>query len=97
MALYDVHRLGPSLVLDVQATLLDGLATRIVIPLIPETKVAQPIGELNPVFTHQGKKYLLLTQALAAVPLREMGKPISSLDAHHDEIAKALDLLLTGF
>jgi toxin CcdB len=97
MARYDVHRLGKALVLDAQAALLDQLATRVVIPLIPETKASRPIGELNPVFTVLGERYVLLTQALAAVPLKELGRAVGSLDAQHDEITKALDLLLTGF
>jgi toxin CcdB len=97
MARYDVHRLGKALVLNVQASLLDDLATRVVIPLIPEGKAPRPIGELNPVLTLQGERYVLLTQALATVPLKELEKTTGSLDSHHDEIAKALDLLLTGF
>ncbi len=97
MARHDVHRLGQTLVIDVQAPLLDQLASRIVIPLIPAARAPRPIGELNPVFTLQGEKYVLLTQALASVPLKELGKAMGSLDAHHDEITKALDLLLIGF
>jgi toxin CcdB len=97
MARHDVHRLGKTLVLAVQAPLLDALATRIVIPLIPEAKAPRPIGELNPIFTVQDQKYVLLTQALAAVPLKELGRAVDSLDAQHDAIMRALDLLLTGF
>ena len=97
MARYDVHRISKMLVLDVQAPLLDHIATRIIIPLISEVKAPRPIGELNPVFNFQGERYMLLTQALASVPLKELGKAMGSLEAHHDQIAKALDLLLTGF
>ena len=97
MARYDLHQLGKTLVLDVQAPLVDFLTTRVVIPLALEAKAPRPIGELNPVFTLQGETYVLQTQALATVPLKELGKAMGSLDAHHDEIAKALDLLLTGF
>jgi toxin CcdB len=97
MARYDVYRAGKVLVLDVQASLLDTLATRIAVPLIPAAQAPKPIKGLNPVFEFLDAPHVLLTQALAAVPLNEMRPTGHSLDAHHDEILRALDLLLTGF
>ena len=84
-------------VLDVQADLLAHLATRTVVPLIPEAAAPRPISELNPVFAIEGQSHVLVTQAIASVPLRELKMPIASLVEHHDQITRALDILLLGF
>ncbi|MCQ8240129.1 CcdB family protein [Rhizosaccharibacter radicis] len=42
-------------------------------------------------------RYVLLTQAMATVPLRELRRPVSSLADEHDAVGKALDILLLGF
>ena len=39
----------------------------------------------------------MVTQLAAAVPLRELGKPVESLAAEHAAIMNALDMLLTGY
>jgi len=97
MARFSVYRMGTVYVLDVQAPLLETLNTRVVVPLIAEAKAPKPLRELNPIFTLQAERFVMLTQALATVPVKEFGKVLASLDAHQDEIMKAMDLLLTGF
>jgi toxin CcdB len=98
MARFDVYPMaGTGYVLDVQATLLAHLNTRVVVPLIPAAKAPPPIKELNPIFTIHGEPHVMLTQALASIPCSELKKPSLSLDAEHDVIAKALDLLLIGY
>lgn len=100
MARLDVYpmpgRDGGGYVLDVQVPLLDSLATRVVVPLILEANAPPPIKGLNPVFDIAGAAYVMVTQALAAIPLKELRKPKLSLDAHHDKILRALDILLIG-
>lgn len=39
----------------------------------------------------------MLTQALSAVPNRDLKPYVISLNAHHEAITKALDLLLVVF
>jgi toxin CcdB len=97
MARFGVYRIGTSLVLDVQAELLDALATRVVVPLLAEDRAPKPIRDLNPVFEIEGTRCVMATQALAAVPVKELLRCGVSLSAHRDEITKALDILLTGF
>lgn len=100
MARLDVHPMpgkGDGYVLDVQAELMAHLATRVVVPLLPEDTVPPPISELNPVFEVKGRRHVMLTQALSAVPLRELKRSVGSLEAQHDAITRALDLLLVGF
>ena len=73
------------------------LTTRVVVPLLPEEKVPQPIGELNPIFEIKGKSYIMITQAVSTVSRRELKRAVTSLEAQHDSITRALDLLLVGF
>lgn len=84
-------------ILDVQADLLNQLNTRTVVPLIPQDHTPQPIRELNPVFNINGKPHVMLTQAIASIPAKELRHAIMSLDMRHDQITRALDILLLGF
>jgi toxin CcdB len=101
MARLDVHRApgrnAVGYVVDVQADLLAGLTTRMVIPLIPEAAVRSVAAGLNPVFEIEGKRHVLATQAMAAVPRREPRGTVTSLKRHQDAILAAMDLLVTGF
>ncbi|KXV36025.1 plasmid maintenance protein CcdB [Gluconobacter thailandicus] len=84
-------------VVDVQAELLSRLATRMVVPLIPVSDAPPPISELNPLIEIKDVPHVLLTQALASVPVSELRKPVCSIDHHHDAITRALDVLFVGF
>ncbi|HEY0265439.1 MAG TPA: CcdB family protein, partial [Rhizomicrobium sp.] len=97
MARLDVHPMpgrGAGYVLDVQAELLSHLATRVVVPLLPEAAAPRPISELNPVFEIDGRRHVLVTQALASIPGHELKRAVASLAAHRDSITRALDILL---
>ncbi|MCB8883452.1 CcdB family protein [Acidisoma cellulosilytica] len=101
MARFDIHPMPregrAGFLLDVQANLLQDLSTRVVIPLLPVALAPQGAGDLNPTFDIQGRPYRMMTQFLASVPLRDLGKPVLSLIARSDDISRALDLLLIGF
>lgn len=98
MARFDVHALarGGTLVVDCQADLLDGLNTRVVVPLIPESAAPTPARHLNPVFVIGGERFVLMTQLLAAVEVRELGAKVGSLASEGETVLAALDFLLTG-
>lgn len=100
MARLDVHKLrraGPEqLVVDVQSNFLDRLRTRAVVPLLLATAAPPPLPDLNPVFEINGASYLMATQLLAAIDRAELRPAIGSLDAYHDTITRALDVLLHG-
>lgn len=87
---------GAGLTVDVQAALLDYLATRTVL-LLPTSAAPAPLKDLNPTFDIGGEAYVLATQAIAAVLSRDLGKPVASLADQQDAIARALDLLLMGY
>ena len=99
MPRFDVYPVAASngYVVDVQADLLSHLSTRIAVPLLPESKAPKPITELNPVFDIAGEPHVLVTQALASVPKRELKRAAWSLAQHQEQVTRALDLLLTGY
>lgn len=85
--------------LDVQSNLLDGLDSRVVIPLRSLSsfaKVKLP-ERLTPVFTIDGQDFLLETPKMAAVPQRILKSPLGSLAASQAEITRALDFLFNGY
>lgn len=98
----DVHRIALSgsregYVLDVQADLLTHLATRTVVPLLPEATAPPPIADLNPIVEIDGTRHVMVTQAIASVPTRELKGVVASLSPRHDAVTRALDTLLIGF
>lgn len=99
MARYDLHANpdGPGYLLDVQADLLAGLNTRIVVPLMPQDAAPEPARRLNPVLTIAGQPHVMVTQFMAAVPRRVLSAPVTSLAAHETEIGNALDMVFVGF
>jgi toxin CcdB len=105
MARFDVyanpgnHAKTTPYLLDVQSNLLDGLDSRMVIPLrslkhFPKVKVAT---QLTPIFKISGKDYLLETPKMGAVPQRVLKSPIASLVDSQAEITAALDFLFHGY
>jgi toxin CcdB len=85
--------------LDVQSNLLDGLDSRMVIPLrslryFP--KVTLPT-KLTPIITIEGEDCLLETPKMAAIPRRVLKTPVLSLPHMQDQITSALDFLFQGY
>ena len=97
MARFHVHHLDHDLAVDVQSNLLDGLHTRVVVPLIPQNEISRLIPRLNPIFQINGVIYVLMTEFMAAVPAGELGSRVADLSAHADEITAATDFLFQGF
>ncbi len=85
--------------LDVQSDLLDGLDSRMVIPLrslehFPKIRLP---ARLTPVFTIEGTDCLLETPKMGAVPLRVLKSPVTSLAQAQEQITVALDFLFQGY
>lgn len=101
MAQFDLYKnpragLYPYL-LDVQAELLERLATRAVVPLMTLKRYgAKPISRLNPTARIGNTEHVLLVHELAAIPASELREKVSSLASRRAEIIAALDLLFTG-
>lgn len=99
MARFDIfeNKGGDGYLLDIQADLLSGLNTRVVVPLLPKSSAPSPAQRLNPVFNIQGQEVVMATQYMAAVPESELCFIASSLAEQQDEISAAMDMLFLGF
>lgn len=103
MAQFDVYlnpnpdtRKSVPYLLDVQAELLDMLATRVVVPLVLTEEMGLAAKHLNPQFKIKGVAVIMSTAELAGIPNRSLGDKVASLKNKRDEIIAALDLLFTG-
>jgi len=82
---------------DVQSTLLSDFNTKIVIPLAVKEKFGKGIiRNLNPLLTIKKKKYILLTQQMAAIPVTQIGSLICECLSERNGILSAIDFLITG-
>jgi toxin CcdB len=82
--------------LDVQNSYLQGIATRVVIPLRTAAAFPLRMRDLNPAFTIAGKEVVADTAAMGAFPAAELRVPVTSLKAQSAEVVAALDTLF-GF
>ena len=83
--------------LDVQNEYIDSLESRIVIPLRAATLYKTRLRDLNPLFEILGKKVVLDTAAMAALPTRELIKSVANLQSHQEEIVAALDCIFGSY
>ncbi len=99
MARFDVYPNsdGVGFLLDVQADLLSGLNTRVVVPLLPSDRAPRPATRLNPVFDVANRPHVMVTQFLAAIPTSALTPAVASLARHDHAIVGALDMLFSGF
>ena len=85
--------------LDVQCDLLSSLESRVVIPLrrVDRFSAVGLPKNLAPVVDIEGIACFLETPKLAAIPVRLMKTPVTSLAASGAAIIGALDFLIQGF
>lgn len=88
---------GVGYLLDVQADVNSFFNTRVMIPLLPVEVAPKPARTLNPLFELNGEPYSMVTQYMAAVPLKLLKEKVASLEGSQVEIVAAIDLLLQGF
>jgi toxin CcdB len=98
MARLDLHRNlgGRGYILDIQAEIMRGLNSRVVIPVLPLDQAPPPAGRLNPRIRLKGIEHVLITQYMTAVPMADLGEVVASLADRETEIVGAVDLLITG-
>lgn len=100
MARFDLHRAprgARGYVLDVQADLLAGLPTRVVLPVLRPADAPPVVRDLNPVLDVGGEPHVLVTQYLAVLRRGALGPRVGNLAGDRVAITRALDTLLTGF
>lgn len=82
---------------DVQSDLLADLKTTVVIPLSPLSAMAgKPISHLCPVVGIRDKEYVVLTQQLAGVNRKILGRQVAELSNHRSDFIAAIDFLISG-
>lgn len=84
-------------VLVLQSELLDGIDTRVVVPMVrPSALASTKLTRLNPEFEIDGEAVIMLTQQIASVPIHVLSKRVANLGQEHTRIVAALDLLFSG-
>jgi toxin CcdB len=83
--------------IDVQNEYIDGLSTRVMIPLRREAVFGPRARNLHPLLEVLGENVVLDTAALGAVPLSELRAPIASLQERRAEVQEALDTLFGAY
>ncbi|MDQ6989168.1 MAG: CcdB family protein [Mariprofundaceae bacterium] len=82
--------------LDIQAGLLNHLATRVVAPLYQERSIIHLFQGLHPKVQIENQTFILSIAELSAIPLAYLGKPTSNISAERELIISDIDLLVTG-
>ena len=99
MERFSVH-LNPSgkgYLIKVHADAMRHFNTRMVIPLLPLDGAPKPATTLNPLFEIDGQPHSMVTQYMAAIPVKELKGVMFRAEHRHADIVAAIDLLLQGF
>jgi toxin CcdB len=84
-------------VLEVQSGLLQGLATRVVLPMRPLKEYpSKPIARLNPIFQIDGIDYIVIAQQISVMPAKAIGASVADFSAQQHIIVSAVDCVLSG-
>lgn len=84
------------MVVVLQSDLVDGLATRVIVPLMPIAPMKGGMRGLNPAIMIGDEVYVLKIEFPAAATERELGRYVTNIAHARDDIIRALDLLFTG-
>lgn len=88
---------GSGYLINVQADFMQSFNTRVVIPLLPLGEAPKPATTLNPLFEIEGIQHSMVTQYIAAVPVKELKNAVFNVQNRHDDIVSAIDFLFHGF
>jgi toxin CcdB len=83
--------------LDVQNDFIDGLATRVVIPLRRAKAFGPRAERLHPLVQVADEPLVLDTAALGAVPSAELRRPVERLSDARAQVQEALDALFGAY
>lgn len=96
MKQYDLVRLkGGEIAMILQSDLLDGLSTRIVVPVVPASEM-EPIPRLQPNLTFGRRRMVLAMEQMTAIRLTDIDKVVASARGLEYEIQRAYDMVLSG-
>lgn len=95
MARFDVYSLADGgLVLDCQSDQLAEIGTRFVVPLVPGEHAPPRNQRLNPRFRIGSEDVTMVTQFATSIRTRELRTRIGSLADQHEQIIRAIDVLI---
>ncbi len=100
MTRFDVYTFDGNvpLVVNVQADILSGIGSTVVIPLAKADFVApEAMPRLKPVVTVGSEQYRLITTDIIAVPTSMLGERVANLESQREIVVDAIDFLLQGF
>lgn len=83
--------------LDIQSDFVEGLHTRIVVPLWAEGLLMQRAQDLHPALEVNGQQVVMETAALGAVPESFLHRKVGNLTSQQMDIQNALDLLFGSY
>ncbi|MGB3554820.1 MAG: CcdB family protein [Jannaschia sp.] len=97
-AQWDVHwtATGDTRILIVQSDILSETGMRIVVPIVRGADAPGHHPRLQPVITLGDETWVALVLAIGTLDLSEIGARIASAEGARDEIARALDMVLSG-
>jgi toxin CcdB len=85
------------LIVDVQNSIIDGLSTRLIIPLTRQKYLQNyTLTRLTPDIEYEGEVYLLLTPQLTSMPAHLLKEPIGTIKSLKNIIIDAIDFAVTG-
>ncbi len=96
MPQFDIYPFDGGFLLDVQSDILDGLETRMVVPLLPLAAMAKAARRLNPIFLIGDRRYVMAPQFMASVPISDLTNLAGSLAYEHFTIKAAIDMVFDG-
>jgi toxin CcdB len=96
-ALYRMPKGGRGYLVDVQADRLSHFRFRVVVPLLPAEVTPPELPRLNPRIQDMGESFVFAPNAIATVPVSELGRQVGDLADCQDAFAIALEVLLKGF
>lgn len=83
--------------LDIQSNLLDELRTTVVVPLCATSLAGKAaLTRLCPTLEIEGKKFIAITQQIAGIDRKSLGKEVCDLARYRSEIIAALDFIVSG-
>jgi toxin CcdB len=99
MARFHIYQLrfGAGLVLDLQASLLDDLKSRIVAPLVPIETAGRSIDRLTPRISAADRSYSVAIHLMSAIPVADIGDMLLNATDRGDEFTAAIDMVFQGF
>lgn len=104
MARFDVYRHPDTelrartpYLIDVQNDYIDGLDTRVVLPVRSQAALRLPMRDLNPLMQIEGEQVVVDTAALAAIPASQLRQPVANVRDQSGALLHALDALFGSY